>query len=245
MISQSNGNDSSSSQPMMVILTVLAAIVILIVGGLLYRFVINPPTPTSTAEVEGGEAATEGWPSPPATFTPASSPPPASPPSPTPTPTPLPPPYWERLGYLTSIEFEGTIIIEREREKTGIGGIFGTDRVLLMVVGRIQAGVDLAQIQSSDFEIDGSSLRIVLPHAMVTSVELLPGDSRIYDSQQSWVFSEYEGLETEALEEARRRLRENTQNNEGMMSLAETLARLQLSDFLRNAGFTEIEIVFE
>ncbi len=145
---------------------------------------------------------------------------------------------------MASIEFTSTAIVEKEREKSAVRGVLGADRVLLMAVGEVQAGIDLSQVQSSDFEIDGTSLTVILPRARVTSVELLPGESRIYDSRHSWAFSEYEGLEKEALEEARRQLRDNIENSESMMSLTETLARLQLSDFLRKAGFTEIHIVF-
>jgi hypothetical protein len=237
-------------------ITVLAAIAILAVIGLAYRFVINPRAAIAPAEADRGEVAAQGWPSPPPTFTAGPSPTPvltATPlpsptrtptPSPTPTPTPLPPPYWEELGYLTSIEFTSTAIVEKEREKSGVRSVLGADRVLLMAVGEVQAGVDLSQVRSSDFEIDGSRLTLILPGASVTSVELLPGESRIYDSKHSWAFSEYEGLEKEALEEARQQLRETVESSDSMMSLAETLARLQLSDFLRKAGFTEIDIVF-
>lgn len=252
-MSQDNGNDSPQRQSLSVVPTVLVAIAILAVVGLLYRFVINPQAPISITETDREGVASEDWPSPPPTFTPIPSPVPvllrtAAPTptsTPTPTPTPVPPPSWEELGYLTSIEFTSTAVVEREREKSAVRGVLGADRVLMMVVGEVQAGIDLSQVDSSDFQIDGSSLRVTLPHATVTSVELLPGESRIYDSRHSWAFSEYEGLEKEALEEARRQLRHNIQSSEGMMSLAEKLARLQLTDFLRKAGFTDIEIVFK
>ena len=247
---QQKGDGSSGTQPKRMPTVVLVVIATLVVIGLLYRFVINPSAPIGATQAQRETAATEDWPTPHPTFTPMHSPtpPPTSTstptPMPTPTVTPLPPPYWEELGYLTSIEFTSTAIIEKEREKSRVRGVLGADRVLLMAVGEVQAGVDLSQVQSSDFQIDGASLTVILPRASVTSVELLPGESRIYDSQHSWAFSEYEGLEKDALEEARGQLRENIESNKSMMSLAETLARLQLSDFLRKAGFTQVNIVF-
>jgi len=255
-MSQDSSRDASSTQRGRMVPTVLAVIAILAVMGLAYRLLINPQGAIGPAETDRAEAVAGAWPSPPPTFTPRPSPTPvltATPlpsptrtptPSPTPTPTPLPPPYWEELGYLTSIEFTSTAIVEKEREKPGVRSVLGADRVLLMAVGEVQAGVDLSRVQSSDFEIDGSRLVLVLPRASVTSVELLPGESRIYDSKHSWAFSEYEGLEKEALEQARQQLRETVQSSDSMMSLTERLARLQLSDFLRKAGFTEIDIVF-
>lgn len=181
------------------------------------------------------------------TATPTNTPRPTHTPTPTrtPTPTPLPPLYWEELGYLTSMEYTTSTMVEKERTRSGIGAVLGTDRILLMAVGRIQMGVDLTLINDSDVDISGASIRVVLPPVMVVSVELLPDESTIYASDRSWLFSEYEGLEVEAMEEARQQLLEQAQYNQGMIELAETLARLQLTEFLRSLGYQDVEILFE
>lgn len=229
-------------------LSVLAAVIILAGVYLLYRILALPPAPAPLAAVT--EGTSEAWPAAPATFTAtpppsprATLPPPATA-TPTPTPTPLPPPVWEELGHLTSIRFTTSTVVERERQRQGLSALIGSDRVLLMAVGEVQAGVDLGQIGPEDVEIDGTRVRVVLPHATVTGVELLPGQTRIYDSEQSWILSEYEGLETEALEQARLQLRQEAANSQGMMALADRVARLQLADLLYKLGFTEVEIVF-
>ena len=157
----------------------------------------------------------------------------------------MPPLYWEELGYLTSIEYTTSTVVEKERSRSGLGALLGTDHILLTAVGRIQMGIDLGQIDESDVELDGASITVVLPRAMVISVELLPEESRIYESDKSWLFSEYEGLEVAAMEQARQQLLDQANNNEGMSELAETLARLQMTEFLRSVGYEEIEITFE
>ena len=129
------------------------------------------------------------------------------------------------------------VVIERKQ-------ILGTDRILLQAVGNIQVGVDLTKIRDSDVQIKGQALRVVLPHATIASVELLPNESLIYDTDRAWLFSEYEGLEIEALEKARDQLRNETLHNKGMLELGELLARLQLTEFLRQAGYEEVEITF-
>jgi hypothetical protein len=93
--------------------------------------------------------------------------------------------------------------------------------------------------------VEGTKATLVLPHATITSVELLPALSRIYDSDRSWLFSQYEGLEVEALERARQQLRQETLRNQEWLHLTEQVARLQLIDFLRGLGFTEVHISFE
>ena len=129
-------------------------------------------------------------------------------------------------------------------EREGLGGILGSDRVLLMAVGRVFVGTDLSEVLDPDAEIEGTSLRAVLPHAKILSVELLPEESRVFDSNQSWLFSQYEGIEVEALKEARIQLVQWVEDSPSMLELAEKVATLQLSQFLRKAGFEDVEITY-
>lgn len=180
------------------------------------------------------------------TASPTATPTPEPTPTLTPTPTPLPPPKWNALGDLSSIEYTASTVVEMSRPRQGIGGLLlGADRVALMAVGRIRAGVDLSKIKPSDVQINGRSIKIKLPRAQVLTVELLPEASRVFDSRRSWLFSEYEGLELEAMNEARRKLRAEAERNAAMLEMAETMTRLQLAEFLRKAGFEQVEIEFE
>gem|GEM_PF-5483217 len=177
---------------------------------------------------------------------PTQTPAPTVTPLPTATPTSLPVPDWRATGKLTSIEYINIIVIERERAKTGIGVVIpGQDRIVLQVVGNIHAGVDLNKIKPENVRINGKSIRLVLPHAEIISIELMPEASRIYEADQTLIFSDYEGLEIEAMDEARQKLRENSAHNLKMLEMAETLARLQLTELLRSLGYEQIEIVFE
>lgn len=181
-----------------------------------------------------------------ATPSPTETPEPTASPQPTPTPTPLPVPSWNSAGTLTSIEYLNTIVIERARDKSGIGQVIpGQDRIVLMVVGKIHAGIDLQKIKASNVQIKGKAIRIVLPHANIQAVELKPEDSRIFASDRTWLFSEYEGLELEAMDEAKQKLRDNSEHNTRMLQMADTLARLQITELLRKLGYEQIEIVFE
>lgn len=193
----------------------------------------NVPSVTTTLEPSRTPTVT---PTPRPTRTPS--------PTRTPTPTPLPPLYWEELGYLTSMEYTTSTMVEMARTRSGIGAVLGSDRILLLAVGRIQMGVDLKLIDDSDVDVDRTSIRVLLPRAMVISVELLPDESILYESDKSWLFSEYEGLEVAAMEQARQQLLEQAETNRGMIELAETLTRLQLTEFLRSLGYQEVEIQF-
>ena len=153
-------------------------------------------------------------------------------------------PAWSEVGNLTSVEYLNTVVIERARPKSGIGQVIpGNDRIVLMVVGKIHAGINLQKIKVR--AVQGKAIRLVLPHASILVVELQPENSRIYASDKTWLFSEYEGLELEAMDEAKQQLRDNSAHNLKMLQMAETLARLQLTELLRKQGYEQIEIVFE
>lgn len=158
--------------------------------------------------------------------------------------TPLPAPVWQELSYLTSIEFTTSSVVQEQRttELPWLGNVV-SDRLLLKAVGEVQVGIDLAQVK--DVQIDGKTIRFTAPRPMVTSVELLPQQSQIYESVNVWLLSQYPGLETAALERARQQMRHEIATNESMMKLAQEFSRLQLVEFLQKAGFNKVEITFD
>lgn len=187
-----------------------------------------------------GEATPEAWPTVPAAYVPPvveQAPPVIV------TPTPLPTPNWRELNHLTTVQYIASSVVEAQRKTNVIWlGEMVTDRILLEAVGQVRIGIDLGQVR--DVRIEGRHIEFVAPRPEVAGVELLPQRSQIYDREQSLFLSQYEGLETEALEQARQKLYEEAVANTGMMQLAEEVARLKLTEFLRKVGFTSVEIKF-
>lgn len=239
-----------SSQTQRVTILASAAIaVLLVVIAILVRNLMQvqsaapavAPTAAATSTIPPTLTATS-TPEP----TPTTLPTPTTTPLPTFTPTALPVPNWSATSKLTSLEYINTIVIERERPKEGLDQVIpGRDRIMMMVVAKIHAGIDLEKLPVRKIEINGKSIKLVLPRAKILAVELLPEDSRIYETDRTWLYSSYEGLEKEALEEARAKLQENNQHNQKMLQMAETLARLQLTELLRNLGYEHVVITFE
>jgi hypothetical protein len=159
------------------------------------------------------------------------------------TPVPLPAPVWQELSYLTSVEFTTATVVQEERttEVPWLGTVV-SDRLLLKAVGEVQVGIDLKQVR--DVQISGKTIRLTAPEPIVTSVELLPEKSEVYERVNVWLLSQYAGLETSALEQARRQMSDEINNNASMMKLAAEFARLQLTEFLQKTGFTTVEITF-
>jgi hypothetical protein len=163
----------------------------------------------------------------------------------TPSPTPLPVVDWKRSGTLDVLEWTTTVVIEKSRAKEGVRVLVpGQDRVVLIVNGKLRAGVDLTRVEPRNVAIDGTSIRIVVPKPTIYSIELLPAESRVYDAERSWVFSDYTGLEVEAMDQARRELAAPNPTNTRMLETAEAVARLQLTNFLRDLGFQRVDVNF-
>ena len=220
-------------------LSYAVAVLVLLVAGACALLILqpSPPFPPATPQVDGPTHT------PPATFTPLPSPGATRGPPATHTPTPSPTPIvvsWRELGSLTVIEFTARAVADEKGERS----IWGTDWVVLEVVGQVQMGVDMTRIRDSDVVVDGTSVEVVLPRPVVTSVELLLDQTRAYINRQRVLFSEFSELQIKALEEGQAKLRNRFTSDESWIALAEEMARRRLTQFLRQLGFEEIEIVF-
>ncbi len=245
---------SSQTQRVALIATIIIAMLLVVIAALARNLMqaqsVTVPVAVAPTATTLPTPTTPLTPTPVATTTSTpvltKTPLPTATPLPTFTPTALPIPSWSETSKLTSLEYLNTVIIERERSKEGIDQVIpGRDRVLMMVIGKIHAGIDLEKLPVRKIEIKGKSIKLVIPRAKILAVELLPEESRIYEADHTWIYSNYEGLEKEALEEARTKLQENNQHNQKMLQMAETLARLQLTELLRNLGYEQVTIEFE
>jgi hypothetical protein len=146
------------------------------------------------------------------------------------------------LGELITVQYTLQTVVHAQRER-----VFplSPERIIMVAVGNVEAGIDLTQIQDEDIVIDGTSVSIILPPAHITSVELLPNESEIFDSNRGWLLSEYDGLELEAMNKARSQLEFWAIDRVNLLEQAETEAVDQLETFLQKLGFQQIEIVFE
>ncbi|MCS6774685.1 MAG: DUF4230 domain-containing protein [Anaerolineae bacterium] len=180
------------------------------------------------------------------TFTPQPTFTPFPSPTPLPTPTPAPLPEWRRLSDLVVVEYTASTVVERTRPRDAVSDlILGKDRIVIYVVARVRLGVDLSRVRPSDVQVTADNrIRVRLSRPRVIGVELRPDLSRIYDASRSWLFSEYQGLEVEALDAARRQLLQDAQANAEMLELAEIVARQQLTEFLLRTGFQQVTIEF-
>lgn len=198
----------------------------------------------------------EPWPTTPATFVAPAAPPVEEPMR---QPAALPLPEWRTLNHLTTIEYTTSSIVMQERTADfeeflrtvpwvgdtflpALGKDVVTDRLVLKAVGKVQLGVEMAQV--NDVQVTGGTIRFTLPKPQVIAVEILPEQSQIFEQQHFWLLSQYAGMENAALEAARAQLQREVAADQAMLRTTAAMARMQLTNFLRKAGFTTVEITF-
>ncbi|MFZ0545787.1 MAG: DUF4230 domain-containing protein [Candidatus Promineifilaceae bacterium] len=224
-----------------IVLAILILISLISIGAMLRVQANAAAIAESTASAEAEQAAIPtltSTPTPTATATPTSTPTNTPIPSPTPTFTPTPIIIdWQELGELETLEVTTVTVFEETNPRWWI---VPDARVLVRVTGQANFGIDitLAQIEQLA-ESEGTAVRIVLPHATVTGVELV--DAQVYD--QRWFPNAQLGVD--ATEKALDEIGTWANEQENLLEIAETVGRSQLENFLRDLGFEEIEIVFE
>ena len=117
----------------------------------------------------------------------------------------------------------------------------GENKVILLAHGIVKAGVDLSQVQPGDVEVSATSISITLPAARVSDAYLDEKHTQVLDRQTGLFRSFDKGLEQKvrqyALAEVSRGARQN-----GIEREANERARVQLTNFLKAIGFTEVEV---
>jgi len=161
-------------------------------------------------------------------------------PTPTPTPTPTIPPPWGAFHQLGVSYWRAKTIVTTEIDY----GLPGRCRLLIEAIADVQVGVDLSQVKPEDVRIDGSTVKITLPRAKILSIDLKPELVSVYESDYP-LAARCDGLELQALSQARPQLWEETLSNPNSLAMAERLVTEQLTEFLGFLGFSQIVITFE
>jgi hypothetical protein len=195
------------------------------------RIVTNTPTTTRTPSPTPGPSRT-----------------PTATPTDTPTATPTPITVITHiipLGRLETTEFAMRTIVDLENEPTTIWeNIFGTDSLTLVAEGEVVGGVDLNKVEPGDIEVQGSSVRIVLPAPEILYSRIDNERTRVYERNTGLFRQLDDTLEGRARYLAEQSLREWAVERK-IYEKAEASTQVQIESLLRGLGFTDITIEFK
>ncbi len=163
-----------------------------------------------------------------------------------PTPTILPDPVsiiheMRSLSRLETIQYSVEKIITAEIGQNEFKFLFG-DRLIFVAHGNVIAGIDLADINPDDIEIQGEELIIHLPEPEVFIATLDNDKSYIYDRSLGILTKGDTNLETNARKVAEEEILKAALED-GIIEKASINGEVFLQRFLQNFGYKKVTFI--
>lgn len=111
------------------------------------------------------------------------------------------------------------------------------DRLVLVVKGSVQVGTDLKQISSRQLFVQGDSVSLILPPAMILDVIANPSGTETFIEEGSWSPQEVQTLKQKAINDLRSRALAR-----GLLRSADEQTLKVMQQFLRALGFQKIRV---
>lgn len=146
------------------------------------------------------------------------------------------------LSSLTTVEIIEATTLERGHD-AGILDFLRGDRIALLAVAKIGAGIDLSELDEDDVVIDAEarSIELTLPPPQITYVALDNDATRVYDRDRGLLTRGDPQLESEARRAAEDLLRRSALDA-GILDAASDAGRTAVEGFLRSLGFEDIRV---
>lgn len=131
-------------------------------------------------------------------------------------------------------------IVDSPPESTLGKFVQGDNKVLLLALGVVKAGIDLKKITPDDVTISGKVITFKLPLPQITDAYLDDSQTQVIERSTGFLRSLDKNLEQTTRQYALTDIRNAAQRN-GILSDASDRARLELRAFLLQAGFERVE----
>lgn len=144
------------------------------------------------------------------------------------------------LDQLATVRWTESVPVTRESGGTQLERIFTGEEVLLIAVGEVEAGVDLAKMGPEDVRVAGDEVTIRLPEPEIFSTSLDEDETRVYDRDFSILNLR---PDDDLVEEARGTAEEKVEaaaRENGVLDQAETNAEASIRAFVKSLGFEEV-----
>lgn len=148
------------------------------------------------------------------------------------------------LSRLEAASFHMEKVIELTDEQSRLFGLLqARDQILLVAVGDVVAGVDMAQLADSDVQVDpaGGAVRVVLPSPQVLSTAIDEAQTHVYGRTTDLLATRKEELESLARKEAAAQIEKGARDG-GILERARSSAERTVRALLASLGFQRIVI---
>jgi len=146
----------------------------------------------------------------------------------------------QELDQLATVRWTESVLITRETGGNILDRLFSGEKVIVIAIGEVEAGVDLGDIDKDQVSVNGDSVTIDLPEPEILSASLDEERTRVYDRD----FSPLNVRPDDDLVE-RARLRavekiEDAARENKILATAERNAEDGIRAFVTTLGFDEV-----
>ena len=148
------------------------------------------------------------------------------------------------LSRLESATFHMEKIVELTDEQSRLFGLVqAKDEILLVAVGDVVAGVDLAQVADEDVELRpaNGAVRIVLPAPEILTTAIDETQTHVYGRTTDLLAARRDELESLARKEAAARIEKGARDG-GILERARASAERTVRALLQSLGFREVTV---
>ncbi len=152
-------------------------------------------------------------------------------------------PIIKQLSDLATVEYVVTKIIKANDDKTWYK--IGDRKILMSCKASLIAGIDLSKINEENIQVHRGEITMILPQAKLLYINIRPEDIKTEYEDVSFFRTPYNNAERDALAAQGESQIKNSADSLGILQAAEVNASLVISNFLKKAGYENINIRFD
>jgi Protein of unknown function (DUF4230) len=146
----------------------------------------------------------------------------------------------KELDQLATVRWTESVPVTRETGGDILDRLFSGEKVIVIATGKVEAGVDLGDIDKDQVSVNGDSVTIDLPEPEILSASLDEERTRVYDRDFSPLnFRPDDDLVEEARLQAVQKITDAARENE-ILDTAEHNAEDSVRAFVTTLGFEEV-----
>jgi len=146
----------------------------------------------------------------------------------------------KELDQLATVRWTESVPVTRETGGDILDRLFSGEKVIVIATGKVEAGVDLGDIDKDQVSVNGDSVTIDLPEPEILSASLDEERTRVYDRDFSPLnFRPDDDLVEEARLQAVEKITDAARENE-ILDTAEHNAEDSVRAFVTTLGFEEV-----
>lgn len=147
----------------------------------------------------------------------------------------------QRLQRMETVVYNMDKIVTGEKGSAFLPDFLAGDKMLMIVHGQVVAGIDFAQLQPSDIQINGKAVRVKLPNPKILFTRIDNARTRVYSRSTGLLVPTDPNLESQVRQEAEGELLEEAGRG-GILNNARENARATVTSLLLGMGFEKVEV---